>query len=77
MREAAEENTFSGALRRAIHGRDRDLISLAEIVGRHLLSEFLAGSHPAFGCARSARLSSRARLVVSASESGSRQHDPD
>ena len=45
MREAAEENTFSGQLRRAIHGGDRDLISLAELVGTtpvHL-SEFLAG----------------------------------
>lgn len=45
MREAAEENTFSGELRRAIHAGDRDLISLAEVVGTtpiHL-SEFLAG----------------------------------
>ena len=45
MREAAEENTFSGELRRAIHAGDRDLISLAELVGTtpiHL-SEFLAG----------------------------------
>jgi alkylhydroperoxidase/carboxymuconolactone decarboxylase family protein YurZ len=45
MREAAEENTFSGELRRAIHAGDRDLISLAELVGTtpiHL-SEFLTG----------------------------------
>ena len=45
MREAAEENTFSGELRRAIHGGDRDLIFLAELAGTtpvHL-SEFLAG----------------------------------
>jgi hypothetical protein len=45
MREAAEENTFSGQLRRAIHAGDRDLISLAELAGTtpiHL-SEFLAG----------------------------------
>jgi hypothetical protein len=45
MREAAEENTFSGELRRAIHAGDRDLVSLAELVGTtpiHL-SEFLAG----------------------------------
>lgn len=45
MREAAEENTFSGELRRAIHRGDRDLISLAELAGTtpvHL-SEFLAG----------------------------------
>jgi hypothetical protein len=45
MREAAEEETFSGELRRAIHNGDRDLIALAEIAGTtpiHL-SEFLAG----------------------------------
>ena len=45
MREAAEENTFSGELRRAIHSGDQDLISLAELAGTtpvHL-SEFLAG----------------------------------
>lgn len=30
MREAAEENTFSGELRRAIYAGDRDLISLAD-----------------------------------------------
>ena len=45
MREAAEEATFSGELRRAIHRGDRDLISLAEVAGTtpvHL-SEFLAG----------------------------------
>ncbi len=45
MREAAEENTFSGELRRAIHHGERDLISLAEIVGITpiQLSEFLTG----------------------------------
>lgn len=45
MREAAEENTFSGELRRAIHAGDRDLISLAELVGTTPIhsSEFLAG----------------------------------
>ena len=45
MREAAEEETLSGELRRAIHNGDRDLISLAEVAGTtpvHL-SEFLAG----------------------------------
>ena len=45
MREAAEENTFSGELRRAIHSGDQDLISLAKLAGTtpvHL-SEFLAG----------------------------------
>lgn len=45
MREAAEEATFSGELRRAIHRGDRDLISLAEVAGTtpvHL-SEFLSG----------------------------------
>ena len=74
MREAAEENTFSGELRRAIHGGDRDLISLAELAGTSPVhvSEFLAGDRtlrsdvldrlvPALG----------ARLVVSGSESGS------
>ena len=45
MREAAEENTFSGELRRVIHAGERDLISLAELVGTTPidLSEFLAG----------------------------------
>lgn len=45
MREAAEENTFSGDLRRAIHGGERDLISLAQVVGITpiQLSEFLTG----------------------------------
>ena len=45
MREAAEENTFSGGLRRAIHASERDLIALAEIVGISpiQLSEFLTG----------------------------------
>ena len=45
MREAAEENTFSGELRRAIHAGERDLVALAEIVGITpiQLSEFLAG----------------------------------
>ena len=45
MREAAEENTFSGELRRAIHSGERDLIALAQIVGipPDQLSEFLAG----------------------------------
>jgi hypothetical protein len=45
MREAAEENTFSGDLRRAIHGDERDLISLAQVVGITpiQLSEFLTG----------------------------------
>ena len=33
MREAAEEHTFSGELRRAIHRGERDLISLATLVG--------------------------------------------
>jgi hypothetical protein len=45
MREAAEENTLSGELRRAIHRGDRDLIALAEMVGITpiQLSEFLTG----------------------------------
>jgi hypothetical protein len=45
MREAAEENTFSGELRRAIHHGERDLIDLAQIVGVTpvQLSEFLTG----------------------------------
>ena len=45
MREAAEESTFSGELRRAIHGGEQDLISLASIVGVTpiQLSEFLTG----------------------------------
>lgn len=45
MREAAAEDTFSGELRRAIHGGPRDLLELAAIVGitsLHL-SEFLTG----------------------------------
>ena len=45
MREAAEENTFSGELRRAIHGGGQDLIVLAKIAGVTpiQLSEFLTG----------------------------------
>ena len=45
MREAAEEHTFSGELRRAIHRGERDLISLATLVGITpiQLSEFLTG----------------------------------
>lgn len=45
MSEAAEENTLSGELRRAIHGGERDLIALAEMVGITpiQLSEFLTG----------------------------------
>ena len=45
MREASEENTFSGELRRAIHRGEQDLISLASIVGVTpvQLSEFLTG----------------------------------
>ena len=45
MREAAEENTFSGELRRAIHTGERDLIGLAQIAGITpiQLSEFLTG----------------------------------
>jgi hypothetical protein len=45
LREAAEENTLSGELRRAIHRGDRDLIALGKIVGITpiQLSEFLTG----------------------------------
>jgi hypothetical protein len=45
MREAAQENTFSGELRCAIHTGERDLIALAQIVGITpvQLSEFLTG----------------------------------
>ncbi len=45
MREAAEENTFSGELRRAIHSGPRDLLDLAETAGITpvQLSEFLTG----------------------------------
>ena len=80
MREAAEENTFSGQLRRAIHGGDRDLISLAELAGTtpvHL-SEFLAGDRTLRSDVLDRLVSALgARLVVSGSESGSPQHDPD
>ena len=80
MREAAEENTFSGELRRAIHGGDRDLISLAKLVGTtpvHL-SEFLAGDRTLRSDVLDRLVSALgARLVVSGSESGSPQHDPD
>ncbi len=80
MREAAEENTFSGQLRRAIHGGDRDLISLAELVGTtpvHL-SEFLAGDRTLRSDVLDRLVSALgARLVVSGSESGSPQHDAD
>ena len=80
MREAAEENTFSGQLRRAIHGGDRDLISLAELVGTTPvdLAEFLAGDRTLRSDVLD-RLASAlgASLVVSGSESGSPQHDPD
>ena len=72
MREAAEDETFSGELRRAIHRGDRDLISLAGVVGTtpvHL-SEFLAGDRTL----RSDKLDRLvlalgAKLVVSDSES--------
>ena len=74
MREAAEENTFSGQLRRAIHGGDRDLISLAELVGPtpvHL-SEFLAGDRTLRSDVLDRLVSALgARLVVSGSKSGS------
>ena len=74
MREAAEESTFSGELRRAIHGGDRDLISLAKIVGTtpvHL-SEFLAGDRTLRSDVLDRLVSALgARLVVSGSESGS------
>jgi len=80
MREAAEENTFSGELRRAIHGGDRDLISLAKLVGTtpvHL-SEFLAGDRTLRSDVLDRLVSALgARLVVSGSESGSPQHEPD
>ena len=48
MREAAEEKTFSGELRRAIHGGDRDLISLADSSERHQFScpSFSPGTAP-------------------------------
>jgi hypothetical protein len=80
MREAAEENTFSGELRRAIHGGDRDLISLAELVGTTSvhLSAFLAGDRTLRSDVLDRLVSALgARLVVSGSESGSPQHDPD
>ena len=74
MREAAEENTFSGELRRAIHGGDRDLVSLAELAGTtpvHL-SEFLAGDRTLRSDVLDRLVSALgARLVVSASDSGS------
>ena len=74
MREAAEENTFSGELRRAIHGGDRDLISLAELAGTtpvHL-SEFLAGDRTLRSDVLDRLvLALGGRLVVSGSESGS------
>jgi hypothetical protein len=73
MREAAEENTFSGELRRAIHGGDRDLISLAELAGTtpvHL-SEFLAGDRTLRSDVLDRLVSVLgAKLVVSGSESG-------
>lgn len=72
MREAAEENSFSGDLRRAIHGGDRDLISLAELAGTtpvHL-SEFLAGDRTLRSDVLDRLvLALGARLVVSGSES--------
>jgi hypothetical protein len=45
LREAAEENTFSGELRRAIHAGEWDLIQLSQIVGITpvQLAEFLTG----------------------------------
>jgi hypothetical protein len=45
MKEAAEESTFSGELRRAIHRGEQDLITLASLVGVTpvQLSEFLTG----------------------------------
>ena len=59
MREAAEENTFSGELRRAIHTGERDLIELAQIVGitPTQLSEFLT-------CERTLRSDVLDRLVA-------------
>ncbi len=74
MREAAEENTFSGELRRAIHGGDRDLISLAEVAGTSPvhLSEFLSGDRTLRSDVLDRLVSALgARLVVSGSESGS------
>jgi hypothetical protein len=72
MREAAEENTFSGELRRAIHGSDRDLVSLAELAGTtpvHL-SEFLAGDRTLRSDVLDRLVSALgARLVVSGSDS--------
>lgn len=80
MREAAEENTFSGELRRAIHGGDRDLISLAELAGTtpvHL-SEFLTGDRTLRSDVLDRLVSALgARLVVSDSDSGSPPHDPE
>jgi len=74
MREAAEEDTFSGELRRAIHGGDRDLISLAELAGTtpvHL-SEFLAGDRTLRSDVLDRLVAVLgARLVVSGRESGS------
>ena len=75
MREAAEENTFSGELRRAIHGGERDLISLAELVGTTpiQLSDFLAGDRTLRSDVLDRLVSALgARLVVSASELSSR-----
>lgn len=74
MREAAEENTFSGELRRAIHNGDRDLISLAELTGTSPvhLSEFLAGDRTLRSDVLDRLVSALgARLVVTGSESGS------
>lgn len=74
MREAAEENTFSGELRRAIHAGERDLISLAELVGTTpvQLSEFLAGDRTLRSDVLDRLvLALGARLVVSGSESNS------
>jgi len=73
MREAAEENTFSGDLRRAIHSGDRDLISLAELAGTSPvhLSEFLAGDRTLRSDVLDRLVSALgARLVVTGSESG-------
>lgn len=72
MREAAEENTFSGELRRATHGGERDLISLAQLAGTtpvHL-SEFLAGDRTLRSDVLDRLvLALGAKLVVSGSES--------
>ena len=74
MRDAAEENTFSGELRRAIHGGERDLVSLAKIgvTTPIQLSEFLAGDRTLRSDVLDRLVSALgARLVVSARESGS------